>query len=336
MPRAVRFIARGERLRPIFAIAGILTLVLLAAQLGDEGLYRVLARSYPWIGAIVAVELVRVALDAAATRASYGSRRDDIPTTNLIRAELIGQAVGSLAPAGRAAAEASKSALLAPWTGAGAATSAAFIMQSASLVSTGLISIPCAVAAATLGGPAGALALPLLLLSAVFIGAGTALRWASRRRYAAKLLGRLPLLGDTPDDLQAAAREGRLLPLPPVTLLTLSRVLQVGQYALMIYAVKGAVTVHSSLIAQSINILALLVGALVPGQVGVSDGAFVLMRSSLEATAAQAMVIALLAHALQVIFIPVGIVVPYVWRTGQPPKRDLICAPSPPPESRAG
>ena len=73
-----------------------------------------------------------------------------------------------------------------------------------------------------------------------------------------------------------------------------------------------------TLFAQGLNLVALAVGALVPGQLGVSDGAFALSAKTLGTTTAKAMSIALLAHAMQVLFVLVGSLLPLLWKTGCP------------------
>ncbi|MFP2933777.1 UPF0104 family protein, partial [Pyxidicoccus sp. 3LG] len=101
-------------LRPVFALVGLGMLALLVRKAGPRELGSVLAEAAAWLPWVVLLELGRQCMDALATRFSYGTAAERVPLSVLARAQLIGTAVSSMAPAGRAAAEATKAALLAP------------------------------------------------------------------------------------------------------------------------------------------------------------------------------------------------------------------------------
>ncbi len=302
-------------LRPAFAVVGLGMLVLLVRDAGARELLRVLSRAAPWLPLVIALELARLSLDAVATWVAYGNRARDVPFRSLLRAQLISTVVSTLAPAGRVAGEATKAALVSPYTGGATAMAAAATSQAAALVSTGLISIPCAVAAYLMTGPSW-LTLALGVHMVVLVLAGASMRAGMRARgLGAWLKRRFHRIAPHTETFQESARSSGLLPVRPILATLLGRLLQVVQYGVLAVAVGIDVTVVGALVAQGLNLVALAVGALVPGQFGVSDGAFALSARAFGTTAAKAMSIALIAHAMQVLFVLVGALTPLVWRT---------------------
>jgi hypothetical protein len=317
--RRRRIVARAvAALRLAFASAGVAALVLLVRSAGPAALAATLARAAPWMPLILLLEAARVSMDAVATYFALGRKARAVPITTLARAQIIGAAVSSVAPAGRAAAEAAKAALLAPWTGAAAATAAAATSQAATLLSTGLISIPCAWAAYRLTG-SSAVTLALVAHAAALLVAGVAMRALMRARRLGRWLARRSVrLGRGAASFQEIARESPVLAPRATAALVAGRVLQIVQYGFLAHAAGVDVSALRALLAQGLNFLALAAGTLVPGQVGVSEGAFVLSAGALGATEATAMAIALLAHVVQVVFVPIGTLTPLVWKARVP------------------
>ncbi|OJT26255.1 hypothetical protein BO221_08825 [Archangium sp. Cb G35] len=280
-------------LHPVCAVLGVALLAMLVQRAGAEELGRELSRAAPWLPLVLMLEVTRLFLDALATRVAYGSRAREVPWRRMLRAQLIGTAVSSVSPTGRASGEAAKAALLGQYTGGATALAAAATSQAASLVSGGLICLLCAFAAYLRTGASwltlvfGVHALVLLLMG-LGMHAGT---------------------------------KGRALP-PARTLLAalLGRTLQVVQYGILAMAVGIDTTVVEALIAQGLHLVSLAVGALVPGQFGVREGAFALSAGAFGTTPARAMSIALLAHGTQGLFVLLGSLTPLVWKV-QPPGR---------------
>ncbi|WP_257463164.1 lysylphosphatidylglycerol synthase transmembrane domain-containing protein [Archangium lipolyticum] len=306
-------------LRPAFAVLGLGMLVLLVRNVGAEELRKVLTRAAPWLPLVFALELGRLSLDALATWVAYGGRARQVPFRSMFRAQLISTVVSTLAPAGRVAGEATKAALVSPYTGGATAMAAAATSQAASLVSTGLISIPCALAAYVMTGPSW-LTLALGVHMVVLVLAGASMRAGMRaHRLGAWLKRRFHRIATHTEVFQESARSSALLPTRPILATLLGRVLQVVQYGVLAAAVGIDVTVVGALVAQGLNLVALAVGTLVPGQFGVSDGAFALSAKAFGTTAAKTMSIALIAHAMQVLFVLIGALTPLVWRARQQP-----------------
>ncbi|HZI15078.1 MAG TPA: lysylphosphatidylglycerol synthase transmembrane domain-containing protein [Myxococcus sp.] len=305
-------------LRPVFAVAGLGMLALLVRKAGPAELGATLAGAAPWLPWVVVLELGRQYLDATATRLSYGPGARSVPLAALMRAQLIGTAVSSMAPAGRTAAEATKAALLAPHMGGATATSAAATSQAASLAAGGFISFPCALASYLLTGMS-LFTVAMLVHGVLLVALSAGLRACMRaKRTGAWLVRRCQRWAAHAERFQASARTGTLLPWYPMLAFLGSRVLQVGQYAVLTHAVGIDTSLVQALFSQGLYLCALAVGSLVPGQVGVSDGAFALAADVLDTTAARAMAVALLGHVVQLLFVVVGALTPLVWRAPAP------------------
>ena len=298
-----------------FAALGIGIVVALVRQVGAETLCRILRDAAPWLPLVVVLEAARVGTDALATYAAYGPAAGKLlPLRVLARAALVARAVSSIAPAGRTATEATKAALLAPWAGSAAATAAAATGQAVTLVSGGILSVPCAAAAYVISG-ASPITMALVLHAALLVAAGTGIRVAMRAPWLGALAGRLSRrAGAHVQAMQAQARETSLLPPGPIAAMLLNRAIQVVQYAILARAVGAATGVSRALVAEGASMVALTVGAFVPAQVGVSEGAFAWSADVLGATVSQALAIALLGHALEAFFVAVGALVPLLWR----------------------
>lgn len=288
MPLEARVLAV---LHPVCAVLGVALLAVLVQRAGAEELGRLMSRAAPWLPLVLLLEVARLSLDAVATRMAYGSRAREVPWPCMLRAQLIGTAVASVAPAGRASGEATKAALLSRYTGGATALAAAATSQAASLVSSGLVCLGGAVAASVRTGASwltlvlGVHALVLLLL-----GGG-----------------------------MHAGLHGRALPpARPLVATFLARTLQAVQYGTLALAVGIDTTVVEALIAQGLHLVSLAVGALVPGEFGVREGAFALSAGAFGTTPARAMSVALLAHGTQGVFVLLGSLLPLVWKVHPP------------------
>ncbi|MCE9673111.1 flippase-like domain-containing protein [Myxococcus stipitatus] len=305
-------------MRPLFAVAGLGMLALLVRKVGPRELGDVLLDAAPWLPWVALLEVGRQGMDALATRSAYGPSADQVPMRELMRAQLIGTAVSSMAPAGRAAAEATKAALLAPYLGGARATAAAATSQSASLAAGGLISFPCAAASFLLTGWS-AFTLAMLGHGVVLVLACAGVRACMRaRRPCDWLASRSARWSQHTAQFRASACHGPLLPRGPMLAFLGSRMLQVVQYGVLTHAVGIDTSAVQALFSQGLYLCALAVGSLVPGQVGVSDGAFALAAGVLDTTAARAMSVALLNHLVQLVFVAAGALTPLVWRVRVP------------------
>ena len=207
--------------------------------------------------------------------------------------------------------------------GGPAATAVATLIQSLTLIAGGIVSVPCILAAVRHHGPvrahvrdrgSGHCSAP--------DGLGPSARHASAldRRMVRAAIQRAALHAEAFHDV---AREAGVVPTTPLFALTVGRALQIVQFGVLAHAVGVDVTLSRALLAQGVNLVALALGVLVPGQIGATEGAFAVSAEALGASVAAAMSIALLSHALQVVGILVGSLTPLLWRL----KSEAVWAP---------
>jgi len=103
----------------------------------------------------------------------------------------------AFAPAGRASGEALRATLLARYVGGARAAAVGTVSQALALVTTGLVSLPCALAARIAG--ADTLAISLLLQAIVLSVLGALVLVAARRREVGSLLRRFRKVADAGD-----------------------------------------------------------------------------------------------------------------------------------------
>ncbi len=311
--------------RVAFGLGGLGLLVVMIQRAGPSAILDVLGPAWAWMPVVILLEALRIGSETMATYYAYGARRHLLPAGMLVRAHLVAYAVGNVMPAGRSAGEAAKVAMLGKYAGMATATAAAATNQAVTLIAGGVVSLPCAVAAWELTGWS-VVTVGLLVHFVVLVASGLGIRLLARNHAVGARLGRYvarfaPGLAAFHD----ASRDVDLVPAGPMTAMLVGRVLQIAIYGVLALAVGINLSVSRVLYAQGINMIALAVGVLVPGQLGASDGAFALSAVPLGSTVAAAMSIALLAHVLQIVWIGVGSLALLLW----PARRVLAPSPSP-------
>ncbi len=305
--------------RVLFFAAGVTVLTLLVRSVGPSALAAAMRPTLPWLPLLLALDAARILADTVATYFSYGEMGPKVPRGPLLRAHIIANAVTMLSPAGRTAAEATKAALLARWVGWPRATAAATLMQSLALLAGAIITIPCVLAAFFLTG--GSFLTFAILAQGVGVTiTGLGIRLASRNDRIGRLFAKRSVkLEAATAEFHLATRGDAFVPRAPLAALVVGRSCQVAQYWVLANAIGGVVTIPRAFVAQGVNMIGLAVGVLVPGQVGATDGAFALSSDALGMTQAQALAVAMLVHALQVIAIFVGTLTPMLWRVRETP-----------------
>lgn len=295
-------------------LAGALAaLVYVVRSVGTDEVLSLLAQS-AWLLPLAALlELGRIALDGVATRMALGPRGRLVPLRTMIASHLVAHGVMNVMPAGRGASEAAKATLLAPYLGAPAAIAMGTTNQANVLLSSALFSLPCALAA-HLALHSSGLTLAILVHFAVLFASGAGLRFLQRFPRALRLVERyFARWAVGARRFVEASRETPLLSAGPIAAMSLGRLLQTAEYAVLAYAVGLPVGPLRALAVQGLNLVAAAVGVLVPGQMGSAEAIFAVAADALGSTAAQAVSIALLAHAVSLGFAAVGLVVLGVW-----------------------
>ena len=308
-PRSTR---RAAWFRLALAALGLVLLVAIVRHVGADAILEVLRPAVWWLPALCALELVRMACETLASRLAFGSLARRIPIGTLFRAHVIGQSLGSLAPAPRVVNETIKAGLLAPFVGGAAATSVGFINQAATLIAVGLSSIPCGLAILALGG-ASTWFWACVVHTVVLVASGLALQAVTRADAPGRWLAKkFPSLATRAEAFRDHASETGLWAAGPTSAMMLGRAFQTLQYGLAARAVGIDATVLRALAAQGVGLVASAVGVFVPAGLGTTDGAFTLAAAMLATTIARATSLGLLMRCMQILWVPIGSIVALV------------------------
>ena len=121
-------------------------------------------------------------------------------------------------------------------------------------------------------------------------------------------------------ELDEAARPLKAFPRRAMLCTVIGRVIQAGQYGVILLAIGGQLTVASSLIAQGIHLVGSGLGDMVPNAVGITETAYRVFAQTLgfEAQPARAIAIALVARLTQYTLAGVALISSALG--GHPPK----------------
>jgi hypothetical protein len=312
-----------------FAVVGVGALGAMIHQVGPAKLGALLAGAVGWLPLLLALEAVRIAADAASTYFLYRRWGSGLPLREILRVQLVAYPVSILAPASRTAAEAMKAQALARLTTGARAAAVATMNQSFALYGGALITVPCLAASLAMTG-ASVLSLGLALQLVLSAAAGVGLQFVARGRAVGGWLGRrFARVAMAAEQFQTALSEHAPVSALPLSCAVVNRTAQVLQYTILVLAMSGSTSLGRSLLAQGINLVGTSLGDLVPGQLGVTDGAFALSASALGITAADAIAISVLAHFVQMCWVFVGSLIPLAWKPAAAPAPVLIMPPTP-------
>lgn len=265
-----------------------------------------LARLAAWLPVLLAIEGLRIGVEAAGTRSLYRLGRRQLPTGALLRAHVIGYSLAFYMPAGRAAAETVKATLLARWSTAARAAAVAAANQSLALLGLALAALACLAGAATLPGTENLVA-ALGVVAAVTGGLGVAIRFATLRIRGRWVRRFAPRLARIVDD--ARTEVPRFVPALPLALFLVNRALQLVSIAVLLHAVGGAVSPAAVLAAGGVNLVGASLGDMVPGQLGTTDATFSVSAGLLGLTPEAAISIALTIHVIQMTWMAIGLAI---------------------------
>jgi hypothetical protein len=300
--------------RLVLAALGLVLLVEIVRHVGVDAIIEALRPAVRWLPVLCALELVRMACETLASRSAFGSLAPRIPIGTLFRAHVIGQSLGSLAPAPRVVNETIKIGLLAPYVGGPAATAVGFINQAATLIAVGLSSIPCGLAILALEG-ASTWFWACVIHAVVLVASGLALQAVTRADAPGRWLAkRFPSLATRAEAFRDHASETGLWAIGPTSAMMLGRAFQTLQFGIAARAVGIDAGLLGSLAAQGVALVAAAVGVFVPAGLGTTDGAFTLAATMLATTVARATALGLLIRCMQIIWVPIGTIVALVGR----------------------
>ena len=284
----------------LFTVVGVAAIASLVAVVHAGALLVEVHRALRVMPFVVALEGGMLAFEMAAVWRLYGTERRAIPLRDLVHAGLLGYPAMVLMPAGRTVAEGVRAGFLKQRVGAPLATAVAVEMQSVLLIAIGLISATCAVCMIAIGGTR-ALVLAVTA-NAVLTGAAGIVIVAVRRRtriggWLAKRFKRL----QAGAEIDQVLRTRPTLPALAVVLALCGRCCQVGEVAVLFYAIAGHVGFTSAFAVEGINLVGTTLGDLFPSGLGATDAAFTYAGPGLGITASGGLAIALLMHATQAV-----------------------------------
>jgi hypothetical protein len=311
---AVRAGRRKLLLHAAFGVVGLGALFLLVRGVGLPvllGILRALAR---WLPLLFALDVLRLVGEAVTTWSLSERVRRRVPLGELVRIHIVAYAIAMNMPAGRAAAETVKAAMLAPFIGVPEAAAVGAANQTTSMLGGILGGIPCVVAALWITG--------LSPLTAAFAGfvlvtlvGYTALQIACRTRgLGSALLDRFTRMEHATGTFHEAI--ARIPVVPPVGTLAafLGRVVVAVQLAVLLFALGGEHGVGAALLAQGVGLVGGTLGDLVPGQLGATDGAFALAAPYLGVALASGVALSVMLHCVQAMWAVIGWTTPFFWK----------------------
>lgn len=300
--------------RVAFAVLGLGLFVATVADAGLDRIAQILPRAAPWLPLAMFLEGLRIFCEACATSMVLRERGRAISLGTFTLAQMVGHAVMNVFPAGRSASEVIKATLLAPWLGPQVAAAMGTLNQANVLVSSGLFSIACLIGALMLGGDR-VLTWLIVVHVVVLCSSGIGLRVLTTNSHVERFLARrFPKVAQRVALFIEASRNVPLIAVDSIGMLMLGRLVQTLQYAVMAHAVGVSMSVAGAFAVQGANLVASMVGVLVPGQMGTSELVFRMSSDLLHTDPANALSIALLARGPQLAWVAIGFVVLFAWR----------------------
>lgn len=289
--------------RWVLLAGGIAFIAYLVHKAGAQSVLDALTAAGPFIPIIIAFEAVILATDSAAFASILGpERRKAISFKGWIRSSCVSFVCLALLPAGRTTSEVARATIVAQYTGAFRSATAGAELQAAALIADGLISGAVAVGVVIMVGTQGNLA---WMLGGNFLLAGTLgvllFLLLHHHGFAAWVKKRFPKLAKNAGD---EVEKPRYFGVLPSAWSFLGRWLQVAQYGVAVLAVGGTLSARGAFVGHGIHMVGATVGAAVPNQVGVVDGAYMAFADVLgfPGAPAKALSVALVLRASQLLF----------------------------------
>jgi len=297
-----------------FGVVGAAALALLVRSVGPATLFSILRASARWVPLLFALDGLRVVSEAVGTWSLSERVRRRVPVVELARIHVVAYAVAATMPAGRAAAEAVKAAMLSRFIGAPEAAAVGTANQTSSMLGSALVALPCIAAALVLTG-LSPLTLSFTGFVALTLVGFTALQVACRRGgLGGALLRRFTRMEQATQAFQEALDRIPVAPLVATLAALFSRAVVVVELGVVLFALGGRHGVGHALLAQGVSLVGGTVGDLVPGQLGATDGAFALAAPYLGLALVDGIAVSVLLHVVQALWAVIGWTLPFFWK----------------------
>jgi hypothetical protein len=296
--------------RWVLLAGGIAFIAYLIHKAGAKNVANALVSAGPYIPIIILFEAAILATDTAAFSAILGpDKRKAISVKGWFRSSCVSFICLALLPAGRTVSEVARAGVVAQYTGAFRSAAAGAELQAAALIADGLISGAVGLGIFLMVGNQEKLALMLggNFLLAGFLGVMLFLL-LHHRGFAHWVKKKFPRLAKNASEEVTTPRYYGII---PSAWSFFGRWLQVAQYGVAVLAVGGALSARGAFVGHGIHMVGATVGAAVPNQVGVVDGAYVAFADVLgfPGAPAKALSVALVLRASQLLFASVCMIV---------------------------
>lgn len=318
--------SRGWTGRFGLLVLGLGAVVALVHVAGAREIVHATARCAPVIPLLLLIEAARIALEVRAVRDLYRALGAEVPPLALVRAHLVGYAMTTVLPAGRALAEGYVATALVRFASPGRAAAAGTLNHSLAMAANALVAAACFVACLLVTGGSTltvaiglhtllvgtlALALPVVARSRRTCSAATrAFRAILGEKRAERVTRGLEAMGD-------ASRRHAGVPWSALGAHLVARSLQALGLTVLLATLSGAhgtSALFGGLLGQAVHLVGTSAGDLVPLQLGATDGGFALAAPVLGMAVADAVAAALILHGVHLAWSVVGALVPLVWR----------------------
>jgi hypothetical protein len=297
--------ARSPLGRALAILTGVGCVALLIYKAGPTDVWNGITRAPGLFVLIFGIELFLAVIESWASIALYGPEKNKIPVREMFRISLFVFALIGVLPFGRAAGEAARAAMMSRYVGMPLATASAARMQSITLLGNAFISIPCGIGSWLLTGPSW-VTLGIAIHFVVTGGIGAGLLLAGRHSGLGQRLKKYFRSGDE----WGAALDAELQSYDrlwgPTAWTFLSRAIRLFQRAALLAAVGVSFGPLFTLTGESINLVAGMVGDIIPMRIGVNEAIYAVGAKAMSMSMSDAIAMALLAHVAQLFCVGIG------------------------------
>jgi hypothetical protein len=295
--------------RILSVAVGLGAVAFLVYKSGAQDVWNAVTRAPLLFVVVFLLEVAQAAIESYAVIALFGPDRAKIPLREAVRSSMFCYSLVGVLPLGRATGEAARAAILSRYTGFPAAGAAAARMQAITLIGNAFISIPCALGTWLLTGP-----------SWLFLGIVIHFVVTGVVGFGIILAGRHSRIGDRLKkyfrgaEQWGSALDGELQSSDrlkgPTVWIFVSRVIRLFQRAALLAAVGCAFGPLVSLGSESINLVAGMVGDIIPMRLGVNEAIYAIGAKSMSMSMSDAVAMALLNHVAQLLCVGIGFLSP--------------------------
>lgn len=293
------------------AVLGVGAVGLLVRHVGATRLLEAMRECAPVLPIVFGLEIVRTIIDAWRTQLVFSAGGATVSMRRLVPVQIASYPMGLLLPAGGAAGEAYKAAVLSGDVSTPLAAAAATTNQALQLFAAVIVSVPCGLVAYSVWGLSG-FTIAIIVQAVSALALGLFIQLATRHPMVAALAARVSKkAGAFFDSHRAAARTMPFAPLRSLGAAVLGRAVQLVQYGLLAVFAGASPWLTASVLALGVQLVAGAAGDLVPAQIGATDASFALAAEPLGLLPARALSIAFAIHVVQIGWALVAIFTPF-------------------------